>query len=320
MRGVDLNRFDFDYDLTWVGFFMNSEGKVYGRFGGRDGVDADQHLTLTGLKQAMRQALENYRADPAAKPELMHKPIKRAEDFPAAGRLKTGACIHCHQVYDFERERLLKIGAWEKEMVWVYPPPRNLGLTLDPNDQAIVQAVAPGSAAARTGLQPGDRLRSLNGRPVASFADVQYALHRAGQATSLPVTWERGARKQSGSVELRPGWRTSDISWRTSMWGIPPVAAVHGKDLTPEEKQALGLKPEALAFKQGGFVPKPAARAGILTGDIILGLDDRELNMSMLQFNAYIRLNFEPGDRVNYQIIRDGRRLSIPIVLQAREP
>lgn len=319
MRGVDLSQFDFDYDLTWAGFFMNAGGKVYGRFGGRDGEDADAHLTLPGLKNAMRAALAAYRKEPNAAREPLSKPVSRPEEYPAAGRLKAGACIHCHNVYDFDRDALFTAGQWKKELVWVYPPPKNLGLTLDPGEQNRVQGVAPRSEAARAGLRAGDLLRTVGARPVASFADVQYALHRAPASGKLSVTAERAGKPLSVSLTLAPGWRESDISWRGSMWGIPPTAAVYGQDLTPAEKEALGLGPKALAFRQGDFVPHPAAQAGIRAKDIILGLDDRPLEMTMLQFNAYIRLNFNVGDRVTYRVIRDGERLKIPMVLARRD-
>jgi serine protease Do len=319
MRGVALNQFDFDYDLTWAGFFMNASGKVYGRYGGRDGEDADAHLTLPGLKHAMKEALAAYRSAPDAAPEPLKKPVSRVEDYPAARRLKADACIHCHNVFDFDRDALFESGRWKKEMVWVYPPPKNLGLTLDNNQQNRVQAVAAGSAAARAGIQAGDVLRSVGGRPVASIADVQYALHRAPASGELPVKWERAGKTASASLALSSGWRESDLTWRESMWGTPPTAAVYGKDLTAEEKAALGLSPKALAFRQGDFVPQPAARAGIRGKDIILGLDGQSQEMTMLQFNVYMRLNFNVGDRVTYSVIRNGQRLKIPITLERKD-
>ena len=49
IAGSDLNQFDFDYDLTWAGFFVNADGKVYGRYGGRDasGPDGAREIFLT---------------------------------------------------------------------------------------------------------------------------------------------------------------------------------------------------------------------------------------------------------------------------------
>ena len=37
-----------------------------------------------------------------------------------------------------------------------------------------IKAVAPGSVAERIGLRPGDRLVSIDGRPVGDVIDVQY--------------------------------------------------------------------------------------------------------------------------------------------------
>jgi hypothetical protein len=42
ITGVDLNVFDFDYDLTFAVFFLNAQGKVLGRYGGRDAADRDR--------------------------------------------------------------------------------------------------------------------------------------------------------------------------------------------------------------------------------------------------------------------------------------
>ena len=45
----------------------------------------------------------------------------------------------------------------------------------------------------------------------------------------------------------------------------------------------------------------------------------KAMEMTMLQFNVYIRLNYEVGDRVTYSVIRNGKRLSIPVVLEKRD-
>ena len=93
MRGVNLNVFDFDYDLTWAAFFMNANEKIYGRYGGRDAGEADAHLTLAGLKYAMRQGLTAYQREPNAMPAGGKKAVQTVEQYPAASRLKEGACI-----------------------------------------------------------------------------------------------------------------------------------------------------------------------------------------------------------------------------------
>jgi hypothetical protein len=315
MRGVNLERFAFDYDLTWAAFFLNADETIYGRFGGRDGPVADKYLTLAGLKHAMRAALAAHEKPPRS---AETGPARSVEQYATAKRLRANACIHCHQAYDFRREDLKAAGKWSLDEVWVYPPPQNVGLSVDPDQGDRVASVLEKSAAARAGLKVGDVLRSVNGVPVASFADVQYALHRAPAVGRIAVCWERGDKALSAELELAAGWRRTDISWRASMWGLEPPASVHGNDLSADEKKRLGLPEKALAFRQGDFVPRAAKAAGFRQGDIIVGIDDQTLEMTMLQFNAHIRLNYKVGDKVTYSILRDGRRLNIPLTLPSR--
>jgi serine protease Do len=326
MRGVDLHRFDFDYDLTWMSFFMNDQERIYGRYGGRDAGPADRYLTLKSLKHAMRSALAAYRRDPrapasplaaAADPSVAG--FRSVEQFPAAQRLREGACIHCHQVYEFQRQALQAADRWSKERIWVYPLPKNVGLDLDPDEQDRIQAVAPGSPADRCGLLAEDRLRAVSGTAIASLGDLQYALHSAPAVGQVPIAWQRGGRTMRGRLDLAPGWRETDISWRGSMWGLSPSPGVYGTDLTAAEKQTLGLSSSHLAFRQGRPVTANARAAGIQADDIIVGLEDRTLEMSMLQFNAYIRLHYQPGDRVVFDVFRDGQRLKLPMLLRERD-
>jgi serine protease Do len=318
MRGVDLDLFDFDYDLTWMGFFLNADGTVYGRYGGRDADSADSRVSLAGLRYALEAALTRHRrADfPSAPPPT--KPPRTVEQYPAARRLPERACIHCHQVYDLRRESLQAEGKWRLDELWVYPLPENIGLTLDVDRGDRVAGVAADSPAAHAGIQVGDRLLTIDDRPIASFADVQYALHRAPACGTLTITWQHGQETHQHQLPLAEGWRKTDISWRWSLRGVDPQPWVHGDDLSAEEKRALGLRAKRLAFRQGPFVSEPARRAGIRQNDIILGVDGKVLDMTQRQFHAYVRLNYRVGDRVVYNILRRGQRLDLPLTLVAR--
>ena len=66
--GVDLNLFEFDYDLTWSAFFMNHHGHIYGRYGTRKEVAAESMMSETGLKVVMQKVLDAHAADPDKKP------------------------------------------------------------------------------------------------------------------------------------------------------------------------------------------------------------------------------------------------------------
>src|SRR5436305_1038940 len=112
MRGVDLDRFDFDYDLTWMGFFLSPEGQVLGRYGGRDADAPDTRVSLAGLRYAMEAALARSRAPAGTGGATPAGPPRTVDLYPGARRLPDRACIHCHQVYDFRREALQAEGKW----------------------------------------------------------------------------------------------------------------------------------------------------------------------------------------------------------------
>jgi hypothetical protein len=315
MRGVDLTVFDFDFDLTWVALFMNPGQKIYGRYGGRDAGKAEDWLSLAGLKHAMKAALAKHETDAKLTGVALPRPIKYAEQFPAAAKLGKKNCIHCHQVYDFRREWLIGQGKWSREELWVYPLPENVGLSVAKDQGNLVAKVAADLPAAQAGLKVGDKLLEVNGFTITSYGDLQYALHNAPKQGTIAIRWQRQGEELVGKMELKAGWRVSDISWRGSMWGVEPRAYVYGRDLTVAEKDKLGLGPKQLAFSQGNYVPPCAYQAGIRSGDIITGADGKKLDMNMLQFNVWVRVNYQNGDRIVYNIFRDGKKLEIPMLL-----
>jgi hypothetical protein len=319
MREVDLALFDFDYDLTWMGFFLSPREQIYGRYGGRDASSADGRVSVAGLCHALEAALKQHRSDPPpsarASPARERATVAR---YAAFRRLPANACVHCHQVYDLRRESLQESGRWSLDEVWVYPQPENIGLTLDVDRGDVVARVAPGSAAARAGMRAGDRLTRVSGQTVASIADVQYTLHRARLVRRLGIAWERGGETCVGTLDLPEGWRKTDVSWRRSLRGLDPIPPVRGDDLSAEEKTALGIPPKRLAFRQGPFVLPSAEQAGVHQNDVITGIDGKVMEMSAQQFAAHIRLEYKVGDRVTLNLLRAGRRIDASVVLTGR--
>jgi membrane-associated protease RseP (regulator of RpoE activity) len=303
-----------------MAFFLGPDSTVYGRYGGRDATSAEGRVSLPGLRHAMESALAAHRRGDKPPDRPRTPEARTVDDYPAAKRLPERACVHCHQVYDFRREALQAADKWILDEVWVNPLPENVGQTLEVDRGNVVGRVGPDSAAARLGLRPGDRLLRVNKHPVASQADVQYALHRTPDRGALEIDWQRDGEAHSGTTKLPEGWRKTDVSWRWSLRGLDPAPWVQGEDLTADEKKALGLKETALAFRQGNFVSTPARQAGIRQNDVILGVDGKSLEMTARQFAAYIRLEYKVGDRVTYNVLRGDQRLDVRLELPGRRP
>src|SRR5262249_49703483 len=156
---------------------------------------------------------------------------------------------------------------------------------------------------------------TLNGYPVASFADAQYALHRAPGRGRVAVTWRRGTEAMKGALELAEGWRKTNLTWRPSLLDVLPSLPLYGTDLTAAEKKALGLSEKRLAFRQQDRVPKDAQEAGVRSNDVIIGIDGQALEMSLDQFLAHVRRNYLVGDRIAVNLLRGGNRVDVPLTL-----
>ena len=323
---LDLNLFEFDYDLTMMIFFLDARERVYARYGGRDATDADNRQSLAGLRYTMQSVLEMHGRDErlsesatgAARKEFASKsqPTPRfIRDSEGGGSFGGRGCMHCHQVKEALNSDLQRSGQWTRDMAFRYPLPENVGLELEVDRGNHVKRVMAKSPAAAIGLQPGDVLRRLNGVPVHSFGDAQYALDRAPGAGSVEISWQRGEETRKGELRLLPGWRKTDLTWRTSTQRLLAAGRLYGKNLSAAEKKALGLFPSQLAFRHQEKVSAQAAAAGVQAGDIILGVDDQKLEMSATELAYYIRRNYLVGDTLTVNLLRDGRRLSLPMKL-----
>lgn len=118
----------------------------------------------------------------------------------------------------------------------------------------LIRAVEPGSPAARAGLQRGDIILSLNGRPLRSSEEyLQHEReHSSGDRLRLRVLRSRGEEEIVVTAARFPQEKADELAW-----------------------QLLGL---ALAESENGLQVRrvrpgsPAARIGIERGDAILGL------------------------------------------------
>ena len=292
-------------------FFLNGEGKMYARYGGRDAHSADGRQSLAGLHYTMQSVLAmNDREKKIFASASSEKPRFLGD---LVGQSFGHDCLHCHQVKEILNNRLHEAGQWTRDMIWRYPLPENLGIELETDRGNAIKEIKAKSPAARAGLQAGDVVQQLNAVPIHSFADAQFALDRAPITGVIPISVRRQDRILDAKLTLPEGWRKTDVSWRTSLRRMVASPHLWGEDLTATEKKALGLSTSQLAFRQQNSIPPPVQAAGIQGGDIILGVDDHALDMDVAGFAHYIQGNYLVGDKVTVNLIRDGKRLNLSL-------
>lgn len=285
-------------------FFMDAKERVYARYGGRDGKDADNRQTLDGLRYTMQSVARMHKEETkeyAPKAEGAPMYIK---DVVGTGKSK---CMHCHQVKERLDKKLTSDGLWTRDLIYRYPLPENLGMRLEVKRGNIVEKITPGSPADKAGLKPGDLVTRLGATPIHSFGDATFALDKAPRTGKLPIAFTRDKETLSANLELAGNWRKTDISWRHSTRRYVPDLPLGGYDLKPDERKSLGLTPKQLAFRQNTTVHSKARAAGIEPGDVITDLDGRKLEMPVYDLYDYVRREFLIGDVIRVSVLREGK-------------
>ena len=345
MYGADLSLFQFHGALTWAAFFLNSDRTIYGRYGTRGSygttgfADNDRDVSLEGFKEALRGALELHKKHPADKKELAGKtgpapkwrtpeamPAARGRNLQSAEARGGKGCIHCHEVQDLEARSVWSSRPVADKLLWTYPMPDHLGLSLDITKRATVARVAPGTAAARAGFRTGDRILKLEGQPMISIADVQWVLHNADEPSTIKAEVDRRGRKMTLKLKVEKGWRRKGFSFTRNLslgWVIgDEVAGMHVRALSSEEKGQLGMRASSLALRVERIAPgwlktrnPAAAQVGLKKGDTLTEVDGTRSAMSEADFQAYLVQKKRPGDKVRLAYVRGGKERRVELKL-----
>jgi S1-C subfamily serine protease len=190
--------------------------------------------------------------------------------------------------------------------------PQALGVTLadDSGLGVRVASVQPDSPASAARLHTGDRLLSINGRPVSTADEVIGIVRDAKRGARFKVQVDREGLKGSLWIvpEARlPGLRDRIVheSAASTQEGAPAALGVSLYDGPYTGVRVLTVQPNS-----------PAAAAGLRVGDHILSIDGVQIADSgdLISFVA----NGRPGDAVQLRINREGLEGVITAVLGNR--
>ncbi len=169
-----------------------------------------------------------------------------------------------------------------------------------PNSGYVVGLVESNSPAAQAGLRPGDVITAVDNTPLSRSIDFERALMERSVGDNLMVTLRRGGETQTVDLALaqRP-WREIDPAegaWELLGLRMRPVSSDYM--LRRRARYNGGLL--VTDVRPGS----PAAREGVVRGDILLGIHDWET--VSLENLAYIfnRPDFADFDPLKFYVLR----------------
>jgi serine protease Do len=190
---------------------------------------------------------------------------------------------------------------------WFSPEKRArlwLGARFVREDTAITVAdVQPGSPAAKAGLQPKDRILSLDGEKTTDVLRLLRLLIHKKPGDTVRFQLERDGKQLVVAVKLAalPKLSATELMWKKFGLQIQP--------LTPELADALGI-----SFTQGVLVTdvqkaSPAAEAGFRRGILITHLAGEEIQS--IDRLAEQLADLQPGDAVSMVVFTSERHGAI---------
>ncbi len=133
---------------------------------------------------------------------------------------------------------------------------------------AVVKDVYKGSPAEKAGIRPGDRVLSVNGRPIESYLKLLRRIALVPPGTELTLTVERAGKASDKRVALveRPAQGT--------MERLVPTESSDALGLSVQDLDAATAAQLGVGIKEGVLVSavypgSPAERAGVAPGDLI---------------------------------------------------
>src|SRR5690348_13854623 len=203
---------------------------------------------------------------------------------------------------DLDRAKLPKISALDKIIVAVAGPVFSLLLALffagivwavghpvsEGDSTTVIGYVMPDSPAQKAGLQPGDKILSVDGKPVRRFLGMNDSISWdvvRSEGNEIAVKFDRGGKVQTVAVEP---YKAETRGWRR------------------KSVRQLLVYPAETPIIEKVEANTPAAAAGLRSGDVIRGFNQIPLYnpVALLEY-----ISNHPNEELVLHVERNGGKL-----------
>lgn len=188
---------------------------------------------------------------------------------------------------------------------------------------ALVNTVQPGSAADKAGIEVGDVIRAVNGKPVDVSSDLPPLIGLIAPGTRTTITFVRDGRSRDVGVVLdaleSPVASAGEAPPSPAGGAQPPATrnalGLAVRDLAAAERQRLGVD-----AGQGVIVVRidgaAAREAGLQPGDVILRVNREDVGSAAALDRALASV--EPGRTVMLLVRRGDVTQYVPVTAERR--
>lgn len=195
-----------------------------------------------------------------------------------------------------------------------------LGVQIQPMDEATAKAlgrsgtegalvgeVFPNEPADKAGVKPGDIIIRINNRNIKDTSDLLRTVAQIAPGEKASVTVWRNGKEKTLSLVLGERGNPGAVADKTGTSGQGAMLlGLQLRSVSPDEARALGMpKPEGLLVT-GIERGKPAAEAGLISGDVILSANLVPVN-SIADLQKIIKEDAQKKGAVMLRVFRRGQ-------------
>lgn len=189
-------------------------------------------------------------------------------------------------------------------------------LKLKSPDGVFVDDVFPESPAAKAGVLAGDIIVKLNDKQVERPNEVQMFIGQKNPGDRIEIQLIRDGKPRQLHVELGEYFTPRMSSSPQNAVRVYKYAGIKARNLTPLDLQELGLEVKHGVFVDEVAYGSPAARAGLLSEDIVLELNKKPIANADEFYRALSMM--KDGDAFMLRILRGDTRLHIFVAIPDR--
>lgn len=230
--------------------------------------------------------------------------INTAIVSPAGGNVGIGFAVPSNMARAV-MEQLIKYGEVRRGRLGVFiqsvTPELAEALGLEVERGALISQVEPGSPAEKAGLQPGDVVVALDGREIRNGDDLRNRIALLSIGTEVTLTYIRDGERRTAKATIAAAPSGGAVSGGSG--ALDRLSGADLRELDPSHPQYGRVQGVYVA----GVEPNSrAARAGLVAGDVILGVNRSPVRSVAELIEALDRAGQGP---VALNILRGNRRL-----------